>query len=198
MHPKKRRTVPRFHLAASDNLEAAPSIGPKTAQRFAEIGVITVADFLAARRKRNGQALEARALAAPHSARLAGAGAAQLASVPRLRGTHAQVAASERISRCGGRPRRRSRCALSPPCWHLLKSETGQKILREGRPPDCRQDPRSGSRTRRAYAEAASVQSMAFFADFIGEFVAQCGLCLSKQYEFNRRWTVEIKLSSQT
>ncbi len=35
-----------FYLSLSDDLEAAPAIGPKTAGYFAEIGIITVRDFL--------------------------------------------------------------------------------------------------------------------------------------------------------
>ena len=36
----------KFYLEQSDALEAAPSIGPKTAERFIKIGVETVGDFL--------------------------------------------------------------------------------------------------------------------------------------------------------
>lgn len=36
----------QFHLNLSDSLEAAPSIGPKTAERFAKIGIHTVGEFL--------------------------------------------------------------------------------------------------------------------------------------------------------
>jgi hypothetical protein len=36
----------KFYLDLSDHIEAAPSIGPKTAERFEKIDVHTVADFL--------------------------------------------------------------------------------------------------------------------------------------------------------
>jgi len=36
----------RFYLDLKDHIEAAPSIGPKTAERFERIGISTVADFL--------------------------------------------------------------------------------------------------------------------------------------------------------
>ena len=36
----------KFYLDLNDHIEAAPSIGPKTAERFEKIGVHTVADFL--------------------------------------------------------------------------------------------------------------------------------------------------------
>ena len=37
---------PRLRLALKDNLEAAPSIGPKMAERFAALGITTVGDFV--------------------------------------------------------------------------------------------------------------------------------------------------------
>lgn len=36
----------KFYLDLEDHIEAAPSIGPKTAERFEAVGVVTVADFL--------------------------------------------------------------------------------------------------------------------------------------------------------
>lgn len=36
----------KFYLDMTDHVEAAPSIGPRTAERFEKIGVITIADFL--------------------------------------------------------------------------------------------------------------------------------------------------------
>jgi hypothetical protein len=46
-----RHTEPlRFYLSTSDPIEQAPSIGPKTAERLQRIGILTVADFLRARR----------------------------------------------------------------------------------------------------------------------------------------------------
>jgi|GEM_PF-2463981 len=36
----------KFYLDLEDHIEAAPSIGPKTAERFEKIGVFTIADFL--------------------------------------------------------------------------------------------------------------------------------------------------------
>lgn len=36
----------KFYLDLTDHIEAAPSIGPKTAERFEKVGVVTIADFL--------------------------------------------------------------------------------------------------------------------------------------------------------
>jgi predicted flap endonuclease-1-like 5' DNA nuclease len=38
--------MPRFHLVEGDELERAPSIGPKLAERLALGGIVTVKDFL--------------------------------------------------------------------------------------------------------------------------------------------------------
>lgn len=40
-----RRTL-KFYLDLADHIEAAPSIGPRTAERFEKVGVVTIADFL--------------------------------------------------------------------------------------------------------------------------------------------------------
>ena len=44
----KSNTGYQFYLNPSDQLEAAPSIGPRTAQKFSDIGIDTVQDFLEA------------------------------------------------------------------------------------------------------------------------------------------------------
>ncbi len=81
---------PRIHLAESDDLERAPSIGPKTAERFAAAGIATVADFLAAdadvcAAKLGDSRINGEAIARWQSeARL-------VLRVPGLRGTHAQL-----------------------------------------------------------------------------------------------------------
>ena len=45
--PPQTPEARRSHLVKTDALEAAPSIGPKMAARFAELGIKTVGDFLA-------------------------------------------------------------------------------------------------------------------------------------------------------
>ncbi len=46
--PQAKAPTPnlKFYLNLADDLEAAPSIGPKTAERFANVGIATVQDFL--------------------------------------------------------------------------------------------------------------------------------------------------------
>ena len=48
----------KFYLDLEDHIEAAPSIGPKTAERFEKIGVFTISDFSEADRRFDGFAIE--------------------------------------------------------------------------------------------------------------------------------------------
>ena len=122
-------------LLASDDLERAPSIGPKTAERFAAIGIKTVADLLAA----DPGETTARLRHEPHRGRcdrsLAGAGP------PR----HGHPGGSpERTPSFSREPglRRRMRLPRAEPaslCAAVLAyaaTSEGQRILRDGPPPD--------------------------------------------------------------
>jgi predicted flap endonuclease-1-like 5' DNA nuclease len=44
--PQSTKSTHKFYLDLEDHIEAAPSIGPKTAERFEKIGVFTIAEFL--------------------------------------------------------------------------------------------------------------------------------------------------------
>lgn len=44
--PQSTKSNHKFYLDLEDHIEAAPSIGPKTAERFEKIGVFTIAEFL--------------------------------------------------------------------------------------------------------------------------------------------------------
>ncbi len=44
--PQPTKSAYKFYLDLEDHIEAAPSIGPKTAERFEKIGVFTIAEFL--------------------------------------------------------------------------------------------------------------------------------------------------------
>ncbi len=131
--PPARPTASRPHLSASDDLEAAPSIGPRSAEWFAEIGIFTVGEFLAAEPAKTAEALGQRSVTAAtisvwqKQARL-------VMDVPGLRGTHAQllvgagytdaaaVAAADRATLCAA-------------VLHFAASPEGQRILRKGEPP---------------------------------------------------------------
>ncbi len=125
---------PRIYLAASDDLEAAPSIGPKTAQRFAEIGVRTVGDFLSGSAEDMSQRLMSRHMSSgvlsdwQDQTRL-------VMSVPGLRGTHAQLLV-------GAGYRDVSAIAAADAdklCADVLAfaaRDEGRRILRDGGAPD--------------------------------------------------------------
>ena len=80
----------KFYLNLSDDLEAAPSIGPKTAERFEKIGIITVADFLRQTAESMAERLNYKRLSADvlrtwqHQTRM-------VCRIPNLRGHDAQL-----------------------------------------------------------------------------------------------------------
>jgi predicted flap endonuclease-1-like 5' DNA nuclease len=80
----------KFYLNLSDDLEAAPSIGPKTAERFEKIGIITVADFLRQTAESMAERLNYKRLSAEvlrtwqHQTRM-------VCRIPNLRGHDAQL-----------------------------------------------------------------------------------------------------------
>jgi hypothetical protein len=81
---------PRAYLSLTDDIERAPSIGPRTAERLQAIGLRTVQDLLAAEPAAVADGLGVRGLDATvittwqQQARL-------VLEVPGLRGTHAQL-----------------------------------------------------------------------------------------------------------
>jgi hypothetical protein len=81
----------RTYLAASDDLEAAPSIGSRSAQWFAEVGIATVGDFLAADPQALAEKMSGRRGIDAETLRLWQQQARLVMDVPGLRGTHAQL-----------------------------------------------------------------------------------------------------------
>ena len=124
----------RLYLAASDNLEAAPSIGAKTAKRFAGIGVTTVSGFLAHRPGELASLLGSRSITAQAIADWQ-AQARLVMAVPGLRGTHAQLLT-------GSGYRDVAAILAAEPgklCADVLAfsvTSNGQRLLRDGRAPD--------------------------------------------------------------
>jgi predicted flap endonuclease-1-like 5' DNA nuclease len=128
------KTEPRCYLLASDDLERAPSIGPKLAERLALTGIVSVADFLAANSQdvatNLGDSRFDRETVErwKKEARL-------VMSVPGLRGTHAQLLV-------GAGYETAQAVALADPIQlsaDLLSFATtppGTRILRNGDAPD--------------------------------------------------------------
>jgi hypothetical protein len=124
----------RIYLAATDPLDAAPSIGPKGADRFASFGVKTVGDFLAGDPAVLSEKLGIRQVT-PAVIAAWQAQARLVMTVPGLRGTHAQL-----LTGAGYRTADAIAAADSDQvCAAVLKYATspeGQRLLRDGPPPD--------------------------------------------------------------
>lgn len=131
--PDARKPV-RSRLAPTDDLEAAPSIGPKMAERFATIGIRTVGDFLAGDPGAMEEGLDYRGIDAKtlsewqKQARL-------VIDIPGLNGTQARLLTG------AGYFTARSVAAADPValCAAVLKyaaSGQGRQILRDNAPPE--------------------------------------------------------------
>ncbi len=127
-------SVPRLYLTPAQPIVDAPSIGPKMAERLIPLGIKTVADLLAADARTLATEL-AMSVVTPavitdwqDQARL-------VCTVPGLRGTHAQLLV-------GAGFRSAEAIATAEPadlCSRVLMFATGkdgQRILRDGHPPD--------------------------------------------------------------
>ncbi|CAN1722399.1 DUF4332 domain-containing protein [Hyphomicrobium sp. 1Nfss2.1] len=84
------RSAPRVFLKASDDVEAAPSIGTRSAQKLAEAGIFTVADLLAADPEASATTLRPLGISAA-TLRLWQQQARLVMDIPGLRGTHSQL-----------------------------------------------------------------------------------------------------------
>ncbi|MBA2127103.1 DUF4332 domain-containing protein [Hyphomicrobium methylovorum] len=131
--PEPVRDQKRY-LIASDDLEAAPSIGPKTAERFAEFGIYTVEDFLGTDATDLADEMDNPNFDAEtlydwqDQARL-------VIDIPGLRGTHAQllVGAGYRTAHAVADA---DPVVLSADVLKFASTSDGKRVLREGRPPD--------------------------------------------------------------
>jgi predicted flap endonuclease-1-like 5' DNA nuclease len=124
----------KVYLAASDEIERAPSIGPKTAERLIGVGVHTVADFLEEDAEQLSTMLGRRALSSrilkdwQDQARL-------VMTIAGLRGTHAQllVGAGYRDAAAVAEADAEELCAALA---RFALTTEGRSILREGNAPD--------------------------------------------------------------
>lgn len=126
--------APRFYLTRGQDVVDAPSIGPKTADRLIAEGVKTVGDLMDADAETLAELLDVRHITAD-TIRDWQAQSALVMSVPNLRGTHAQL-----IVGAGFRDAE-SLAAAAPDdlCARVLAfatSREGQRVLRDGAPPD--------------------------------------------------------------
>ena len=124
----------KFYLDLNDHIEAAPSIGPKSAERFEKIGIFTVADFLKQTAESISTKLNYKRMTAKvirdwqHQARL-------ICRIPNLRGHDAQLLVAceftepEDISAL--RPQ-----TLFATIGPFSETKEGLKIIRNGKKPD--------------------------------------------------------------
>lgn len=124
----------KHYLTLEDNIERAPTIGPRTAKRLEPLGIKTVADFLGASTYLTAGAFNSRNVTAETIAvwqdqcRL-------MLDVPGLRGTHTELLA-------GAGYRTAESLAMAEEtklCADILAfavTPAGRRILRDGAPPD--------------------------------------------------------------
>ncbi len=131
---EQRVRDPRFFLAPDQDVVDAPSIGPKTAERLYAHGVKTVRDLLKAEPAALAVLLDVRHIDAgtiadwQHQARL-------VCKVPGLRGTHAQLLVGAGYHTADAL----AEADAEKVCADVLayaRSADGQRLLRNGEPPD--------------------------------------------------------------
>jgi Domain of unknown function (DUF4332)/Zinc dependent phospholipase C len=131
------RTGMKLHLTLESNIVDAPSIGPKTAQKFNAVGIDTVGDFLKAHPIALASRLES--LHTPPDVLAAWQDQARLVcEIAELRGNHARllVGAGYRTAAAI------ADADVGKMCSDILAyavTADGQRILRDGHPPDIEQ-----------------------------------------------------------
>lgn len=129
--PAPRR---RSYLALTDDVERAPSIGPRTAERMAPLGIKTVSDFLAAEPAAVAAGAKSRYITAETIA-LWQDQCRLMLDVPGLRGSHAEL-----LAQSGYRTADTLAAAdaekLAADVLAFAASSAGRRLLRDGAPPD--------------------------------------------------------------
>lgn len=124
----------RPYLALEDDIERAPSIGPRTAERMAPLGVKTVADFLAADAATVASGMSSRWVTAKTVA-LWQDQCRLMLDVPGLRGTHAELLAQSGY-RSGESLAATDADKLCADVLAFAATPAGRRLLRDGAPPD--------------------------------------------------------------
>jgi predicted flap endonuclease-1-like 5' DNA nuclease len=124
----------RSYLSPGDHIEAAPSIGPKMAERLATVGVMTVADLLAGDPDALAAGLQTRSITG-QVVRNWQDQARMVCKVPGLRGLHSQllVGAGYRTVEAIAAADAGKLCA---DVLTFATTSEGNRILRDGPPPD--------------------------------------------------------------
>lgn len=124
----------KFFLQTTDDLEAAPSIGPRTAERFKDISIVTVADFLDADADEMASLLENRRMSGKvirtwqNQTRM-------MCSVPNLRGHDAQILVACDVldaDALAAMDAKELFAKVNP----FVKTKEGERIIRGSKQPD--------------------------------------------------------------
>lgn len=131
--PSPGSAIVRPFLKASDDVEAAPSIGARSAQRLAEAGIFTVADLMAADPSATAGTLGPLGISAD-TLQVWQDQAKLVMDVPGLRGTHAQLltgAGYKDVAAVAGA----DPATLCAAVLRYAGTSEGQRILRQDSPP---------------------------------------------------------------
>ncbi len=129
-----RSSATKHYLALSDAIERAPSIGPKMADRLGPLGVTSVADFLASSPDAIASGLNTRSIT-PDTIALWQDQCQLMLDIPGLRGGHAELLAQSGYTTAEALAEA-DEASLCADVLAFAATAAGQRILREGSPPD--------------------------------------------------------------
>lgn len=127
-------TRPKHYLALTDDIERAPTIGPRSAKRLEPLGIKTVADFLSASVYLAAGAFNSKNVS-PETILLWQDQCRLMLDVPGLRGTHTELLAGAgyRTAQSLAAAEETKLCA---DVLAFAATPAGHRILRDGAPPD--------------------------------------------------------------